>query len=43
MYRLTTRTRAGTITGIAVVLLLAVGLAVPVFGSRTLIRISSSS
>ena len=38
MYRLTTRTRAGTVTGIAVLVLVAVGLAVPVFGSRTLIQ-----
>jgi len=38
MYRLTTRTRAGTITAIAVVVLIAVGIAVPGFASRSVIQ-----
>jgi len=38
MYRLTTRTRAGTITGIAALLLIVVGLAVPAFASRSIIQ-----
>ena len=38
MYRLSTRTRAGTITAIAVVLVVLVGIAAPAFASRGLIQ-----
>jgi len=38
MYRLTTRTRAGTITGIATIIVIAVGLALPAVASRSMIQ-----
>jgi branched-chain amino acid transport system permease protein len=38
MYRLTTRTRAGTVTAIAVLVLVLAGLALPAFASRGVIQ-----